>query len=219
MIGGIAKTQAGRDDQPRLITALDRTWAAIQARHPDVPAVVITLGAGSGGEAGAEARSLRRRTVAAGRRDACPNCSSGERASPRRRGVLGTLLHGARTAWPASARSRTGPAGPLPQHPVSRARRGAGPGRGQDRHDRVERHVGTRFHRGAVPGRAPPPGRRPRGLPARRMRPRSRRQDQQQQRRGGPVRMRPPHPRRRIGARPGPITCGLCGTDFGTGEL
>jgi hypothetical protein len=33
---------------PRLVTALDRTWAAIQARHPDVPAVVIALGSGSG---------------------------------------------------------------------------------------------------------------------------------------------------------------------------
>jgi hypothetical protein len=33
---------------PRLVTALDRTWAAIQARHPDLPAVVIALGAGSG---------------------------------------------------------------------------------------------------------------------------------------------------------------------------
>jgi len=32
---------------PRLVTALDRTWAAIQARHPDVPGVVIALGAGS----------------------------------------------------------------------------------------------------------------------------------------------------------------------------
>jgi hypothetical protein len=33
---------------PRLVTALDRTWAAIQVRHPDVPAVVIALGSGSG---------------------------------------------------------------------------------------------------------------------------------------------------------------------------
>jgi len=33
---------------PRLVTALDRTWAAIQERHPDVPGVVIALGAGSG---------------------------------------------------------------------------------------------------------------------------------------------------------------------------
>ncbi|SRR6266487_755560 len=33
---------------PRLVTALDRAWAAIRVRHVDVPEVVITLGAGSG---------------------------------------------------------------------------------------------------------------------------------------------------------------------------
>ena len=33
---------------PRLVTALDRAWAAIQAWNPDVPAVVIALGSGSG---------------------------------------------------------------------------------------------------------------------------------------------------------------------------
>jgi hypothetical protein len=33
---------------PKLVIALDRTWAAIQARNPDVPTVVITLGSGSG---------------------------------------------------------------------------------------------------------------------------------------------------------------------------
>jgi hypothetical protein len=30
-----------------LIGALDRVWAEIRRRHPDVPAVVITVGAGS----------------------------------------------------------------------------------------------------------------------------------------------------------------------------
>ncbi len=34
-----------------LIAALERTWAAIRAQHPDVPEVVITLGAGSPGSA------------------------------------------------------------------------------------------------------------------------------------------------------------------------
>ena len=34
---------------PRLVIALDAAWAAIRARHADVPEVVITLGAGSGG--------------------------------------------------------------------------------------------------------------------------------------------------------------------------
>jgi hypothetical protein len=32
---------------PKLITAIDRTWGAIQQRHPDVPGIVIALGAGS----------------------------------------------------------------------------------------------------------------------------------------------------------------------------
>jgi hypothetical protein len=32
---------------PRLVAALDRTWAAIRARHPEVPEVVITPGGGA----------------------------------------------------------------------------------------------------------------------------------------------------------------------------
>jgi hypothetical protein len=37
---------------PRLVSALDRAWAAIRARHPDAPEVVITLGSGSSGTRG-----------------------------------------------------------------------------------------------------------------------------------------------------------------------
>jgi hypothetical protein len=37
---------------PRLVAAIDGAWSAIRARHPDVPEVVITLGAGSGGRRG-----------------------------------------------------------------------------------------------------------------------------------------------------------------------
>ena len=33
---------------PRLVAAIDGTWSAIRARHPEVPEVVITLGSGSG---------------------------------------------------------------------------------------------------------------------------------------------------------------------------
>lgn len=32
---------------PRLVAALDRVWAAIRRRHPEVPEVVMTLGSGS----------------------------------------------------------------------------------------------------------------------------------------------------------------------------
>ncbi|ODU06819.1 MAG: hypothetical protein ABS81_03170 [Pseudonocardia sp. SCN 72-86] len=35
-----------------MVAALESAWAAIQARHPEVPAVVIVLGAGSGTGAG-----------------------------------------------------------------------------------------------------------------------------------------------------------------------
>jgi len=45
----MASTRHDATISPRLVTALGRTWAAIMARHPDVPAVVITLGSGSGG--------------------------------------------------------------------------------------------------------------------------------------------------------------------------
>lgn len=45
----MASTRQDATISPRLVTALDRTWAAIMARHPDVPAVVIALGSGSGG--------------------------------------------------------------------------------------------------------------------------------------------------------------------------
>src|SRR6266516_6060952 len=44
----MAKPRQDVTISPRLVTAIDRTWAAIQAQHPDVPSVVITLGAGSG---------------------------------------------------------------------------------------------------------------------------------------------------------------------------
>jgi hypothetical protein len=34
---------------PRLVAAIDRAWSQVRAWHPDVPEVVITLGAGSAG--------------------------------------------------------------------------------------------------------------------------------------------------------------------------
>jgi hypothetical protein len=44
----MAATRQDVTISPRLVTALDRTWAAIMGRHADVPAVVIALGSGSG---------------------------------------------------------------------------------------------------------------------------------------------------------------------------
>ena len=42
-----AAEQQAREHGSRIITALERAWAAIQARHPEVPDVVIVTGAGS----------------------------------------------------------------------------------------------------------------------------------------------------------------------------
>lgn len=44
-------TAAAESVTSRIVAALDRTWAAIRARHPEVPEVVITFGAGTGGAA------------------------------------------------------------------------------------------------------------------------------------------------------------------------
>jgi hypothetical protein len=43
----MAQNPRAESISPRLVTALDRTWSAIRARHPDVPEVVIALGAGT----------------------------------------------------------------------------------------------------------------------------------------------------------------------------
>lgn len=87
---------AGRQDatiSPRLVTALDRAWAAIQARHPEVPAVVIALGAGSGGRDGLKLGHFApdRWERAGGR---LPELFvGGEGLARGARDVLGTLLH------------------------------------------------------------------------------------------------------------------------------
>jgi len=89
---GMAKPRPDATISPRLVTALDRIWAAIQARHPDVPNVVITLGAGSG------SGSLKLGHFAADRwqrADArLPELFiGGEGLARGAREVLGTLLH------------------------------------------------------------------------------------------------------------------------------
>jgi hypothetical protein len=87
---------AGRQDatiSPRLVTALDRAWAAIQARHPEVPAVVIALGAGSGRRDGLKLGHFApdRWERAGGR---LPELFvGGEGLARGARDVLGTLLH------------------------------------------------------------------------------------------------------------------------------
>jgi hypothetical protein len=43
----MAQNRPAEGISPRLVAALDQTWRAIRARHPDVPEVVIALGSGS----------------------------------------------------------------------------------------------------------------------------------------------------------------------------
>jgi hypothetical protein len=80
---------------PRLVTALDRAWAAIRTRHPEVPEVVITLGSGSIGSPrgrltlGHFARDRWQRGQ--GRLPEMFVAGEGLSAGPRE--VLGTLLH------------------------------------------------------------------------------------------------------------------------------
>ena len=89
----MAKAQQDVTISPRLITAIDRTWAAIQKRHPDVPDVVITIGAGSGGKAGLKlGHFAAERWQQAGMR--LPELFiGGEGLAKGARDVLGTLLH------------------------------------------------------------------------------------------------------------------------------
>ena len=88
--------RANRQDatiSPRLVTALDRTWAAIMERHPDVPAVVIALGSGSG-----HGLRLKLGHFAADRWQRADGrlpelFVGGEGLAKGARDVLGTLLH------------------------------------------------------------------------------------------------------------------------------
>lgn len=43
----MAQNRPAEGITPRLVTALDQAWRAIRARHPDVPEVVIALGSGT----------------------------------------------------------------------------------------------------------------------------------------------------------------------------
>jgi hypothetical protein len=92
----MAKIQQDVTITPRLVTALDRTWAAIQARHPDVPAVVIALGAGSGSGGRPGYLKLGHFADARWQRDdtQLPELFiGGEGLARGSREVLGTLLH------------------------------------------------------------------------------------------------------------------------------
>lgn len=79
----------------RLVAAFDTTWRAIQARHADVPTVVVTVGSGT---VGVRAGQERLGHFAAGRwqhgNDRLPELFvSGESLCRGAVDVLGTLLH------------------------------------------------------------------------------------------------------------------------------
>jgi hypothetical protein len=89
----MAKAQQDVTISPRLITAIDRTWAAIQKRHPDVPSVVIALGAGSGGKAGLKLGHFAAERWQQASTRLPELFIGGEGLAGGARGVLGTLLH------------------------------------------------------------------------------------------------------------------------------
>ena len=164
------KAQDARASAPRLVTALDRTWSAIRGRHPDVPEVVIALGSGTGGRAAA----CEFGHFAADRWERGDGRAAG--AVRRRRGPVPRRPPGARHAaargGPRHGQRARGsghqPSGPLAQRPVPRPGRRDRHRRGQGALARLERHDRAGRHRRAVPGRAPPPGRRDHRIPARR---------------------------------------------------
>lgn len=93
----IPRSQNGEMEASRVVEALEQVWLAIQRRHPDVPAVVVTLGAGS---VGVPAGQLRLGHFAA-QRWASPGDPAGlselfvggEGLAAGAEGVLATLLH------------------------------------------------------------------------------------------------------------------------------
>lgn len=76
----------------RLVNALEYVWQSIQANHPDVPDVVVTMGSG------VHARGLKlghfaKDSWAQGDSTVCELFIGGEGLQRGARGVLGTLLH------------------------------------------------------------------------------------------------------------------------------
>lgn len=77
-----------------LVASLERAWAAIAARHPDLPSAVIVVAPGSG----RRRAELKLGHFAAGRWDVAGNTNpevlvGGEGLQRGAQDVLGTLLH------------------------------------------------------------------------------------------------------------------------------
>jgi hypothetical protein len=78
---------------PRLTTALDHAWGAIQQHHPDVPAVVITLGAGSRARGPLRLGHFAENRWRRGEESLHELFVGGEGLARGAHDVLGTLLH------------------------------------------------------------------------------------------------------------------------------
>lgn len=92
---GVAQLDEAPPASAPLVAALEASWAAIRARHPEVPAVVVVVGAGSGGAA---AGGMKLGHFAAmrwrhGEQDVPEVFIGGEGLARGPLDVLGTLLH------------------------------------------------------------------------------------------------------------------------------
>ncbi|MFI6867599.1 hypothetical protein [Nocardia sp. NPDC050406] len=76
-----------------LVTALENTWAAIRSRHPDVPQVVLTVGAGSTGGSDLTLGHFAPNRWVRGEYEIHELFVGGEGLQRGAVGVLGTLLH------------------------------------------------------------------------------------------------------------------------------
>lgn len=76
-----------------LVTALENTWAAIRSRHPDVPQVVLTVGAGSTGGSDLTLGHFAPNRWVRGEYELHELFVGGEGLQRGAADVLGTLLH------------------------------------------------------------------------------------------------------------------------------
>ncbi|SUA80440.1 Uncharacterised protein [Nocardia otitidiscaviarum] len=76
-----------------LVTALENTWAAIRTRHPDVPEVVLTVGAGSIGGSDLTLGHFAQNRWVRGEYELHELFIGGEGLQRGATEVLGTLLH------------------------------------------------------------------------------------------------------------------------------
>lgn len=94
---GAAGSFTGSSFTGVLVAALDTAWSAIQARHPEVPDVILTVGSGTLGQSGGETKLghfAAERWQQAGQDGRLPELFiGGEGLQAGAEALLGTLLH------------------------------------------------------------------------------------------------------------------------------